>query len=161
MIPEKILPFFLTTREREKYGSVYTEGSLSCCGGDCFGVDIWAEVMSGRIFSMYLTEKNHRLVLGARCRSCGKSISLFDSGRDGYDACSPAQEEAPPLRPLACKKCGKADFSLLLRYEYPPMEDLEFLNLPDPSNRFTWIQATLRCKCCGAVYKNFLDWETG
>lgn len=110
MIPEKILPFFLTTREREKYGSVYTEGSLSCCGGDCFGVDIWAEVMSGRIFSMYLTEKNHRLVFGARCRSCGKSISLFDSGRDGYDACSPAQEEAPPLRPLACKNAEKRIF---------------------------------------------------
>lgn len=161
MIPKRILPFFQTTREREKDGSVYTEVSLSCCGGDCFGVDIWAEVKSGRISPMYLTEKNHRLLLGARCRRCGKFILLFDSSRDGYDACSPAPEEAPPLHPLACKKCGGADFSLLLRYESPPVEELEFLNLPDPSNRFTWIQATLRCKCCGAVYKNFLDWETG
>lgn len=110
MIPKRILPFFQTTREREKDGSVYTEGSLSCCGGDCFGVDIWAEVKSGRISPMYLTEKNHRLLLGARCRSCGKSISLFDSSRDGYDFCSPAPEKAPPLHPLACKKMRKSGF---------------------------------------------------
>lgn len=161
MVPERIHSCLQITHETEKGGSFYTEGRLLCCGGDCFGISIWGKVKSGWLSHMYLTEQNHRLVLQARCHYCGKAILLFDTSQDGYDSIPAVLEEAPPLHPLVCKKCGEGNFSVFLRYEYPPAEELAALNLSAPSNRFTWIQATLRCNVCGAAYKKFLDLETG
>ena len=110
---------------------------------------------------MCLSPENDKIVLKARCKKCGKVISIFDSSCDGYEQCGKGQPTHVPItKPVDCKKCRDRGFSIGIKYEYPDIQELEELEIPEIDNAFTWIWITLECNNCGTRYKNFINYET-
>ena len=59
---------------------------------------------------------------------------------------------------VECIKCRGTSFSVDVTYEY--LEELKELGTAETDNAFTWIWVTLKCRGCGTVYRNFIDYET-
>lgn len=160
MIPQKIQPYFETTRQKNDGKNSLVEGILTCCHSHEFEVLVVGEVKRGMFSKMYLLSKDNRIVLEARCKKCGKVMSVFDSSCDGYEQCGKNQPAHAFTQRLACKKCRDSGFSVGVKYEYPAIQELEELQKTEIDNAFTWIWSTLTCNKCGVRYKNFIDYET-
>ena len=92
---------------------------------------------------------------------CGRDIPVFDNRCDGCEKCENGQPAHTQSRRVECIKCRGASFSVDITYEYPEdIEELKALGTAEVGNAFTWIWITLKCSGCGAVYKNFIDYET-
>ena len=161
LIPKHLSPHLNQTAQKITGGNEYTIRTLTCCQTNHFELSILGEVRR-RIFSRMQLEPLHdRTVLAARCKHCGKSLSLFDSDCDGYDHCGEKKRPWSPSDSLHCRRCQQNDFSVRIQYEYPDMQELQSLEISEPDRAFTWIWITLTCNQCGAKYKNFVDFETG
>lgn len=160
MIPKKIQPFFKTTFQKNGDNRV-VEGILTCCNSYDFEVFVVGEIKYS-IFSrkICLIPQNDEMVLKVRCKKCGRVISVFDSRCDGYEQCGNNHPKPVQNKAIACMKCHDGCFSVNVKYEYSDIQELEELEITEIDNAFTWIWITLKCNKCGAVYKNFIDYET-
>jgi len=160
LIPNKIQSFFCTTLQKKDGNYGLIEGTLTCCNAHDFEVFVVGEIKHSAFSKMCLFPENDKIVLEVRCKKCGKVISVFDSSCDGYEQCGKSQPAHIPTKPICCKKCRDNRFSVGIKYEYPDIQELEELEIPEIDNAFTWIWSTLECNKCGTRYKNFLDYET-
>lgn len=160
MIPKKIQSNFRTTLQKKDGNHFLTEGILTCCNSHDFEVFVVGEIKHRTFSKMFLSSENDKLVLEVRCKKCGKVISVFDSSCDGYEQCGTSQSSHIPTKPIYCQKCQDNSFSVGIQYEYPDIQELEELEIPEIDNAFTWIWGTLECNKCGARYRNFLNYET-
>lgn len=159
MIPKRIKPYFKTINQSEDGDGALIEGELCCCGENTFEVFAVGEVKHG-LLNTYLLPENDTLALEVRCKSCGKTLTVFDSPCDGYEHCGTGEQVQSDAKPVACRKCRENDFSVKVKYEYPDAQELRELGITDADNAFTWIRVTLKCRSCGKGYKNFIDFET-
>lgn len=160
MIPSKVRPYFITSRQRTDGNSVLIEGMLTCCNSHEFEVRIAGKVKCGLFSKMHLLPINDRIALEVCCKKCGKVISVFDSSHDGYDKCENKDRGYSIMNPFVCKKCANDTFSICIKYEYPDIQELTQLGIIEKDNAFTWIWITLKCNSCGTEYSNFIDYET-
>lgn len=160
LIPKKIQPYFEITQQTGDRDNSIIEGVLTCCNAQDFEVFVVGEIKRRPFSKMHLFSENDRIVIEARCRKCGRVIPLFDSGSDGYEKCGNKQYTPMPMKPVDCKKCQNGGFSVRIRYEYPDIQELKELEVPEIDTAFTWIWITLVCNKCGARYEKFVDCET-
>ena len=67
----------------EEYDGVSVVGNLKCsCGGNYFSVYHTGKQTKG-IFSSYVKKENKQILIEAKCDSCGKNISVYDTNIDG------------------------------------------------------------------------------
>lgn len=136
------------------------EGLVTCCNASDFEIFAVGEIKNSFPSKMFLLPKSDRSVVEARCKICGKVISVFDNSCDGYERCGLGTTTPVSTIPINCRKCQERGFSVHIRYEYPDIQELEDLNISEIDNAFTWIWIALECNKCGASYKNFIDYET-
>ena len=162
MIPEKIKQNFTVASEENNVGIHTLEGTLECCSSHSFEILAEGEIKHSLFSKTYVMPiKNNDLVIQSRCTNCGKAITVFDSRCDGYDQCEACHSvSAPSVVGVSCKKCGSNDYSINIKYEYPPLEELHDLGFEKVDNAYTWIQIKLTCNKCGTKYKKFVDFET-
>ena len=161
MVPEKIQPFVEVSCQKNKVGNEIVEGALTCCASHDFEVFAEGELKRGIFSKLYLLPENDRLALKARCKKCGRDIPAFDSRCDGYEKYESGQPAHTQSRRVECIKCRGTRFSVDITYEHPEdIEELKEHGAAEGGNAFTWIWATLKCRGCGTVYKNFIDYET-
>ena len=135
MIPKTIQPYFEIMNQTKDGGNDIIEGVLTCCGSHEFEVLVAGEIKHSAFSKMYLCS-------------------------DGYDKCGEKQHTHMQMKPVKCKKCQNGGFSVSIKYEYPDIQELKELEIPEIDNAFTWIWITLGCNKCGTRYKNFVDCET-
>lgn len=160
MIPKKNRHYFKMTCQKRDGDNSLIEGILTCCNAHNFDVFVAGEIQHSVLSKMYLLSENDNIVLKVRCQKCGKVICIFDSSCDGYEQCGSGQHTYTALKQIRCKKCLDDSFSVVIRYEYSNIEELEKFEIIEIDNAFTWIWITLECNKCGTRYKNFIDYET-
>ena len=161
LVPKKIRPYFEITRQNKDGDNGIIEGVLTCCNARDFKVFAVGEIKH-RLFSrMFLYPENGKIVFEVRCKKCGKVISVINSRTDGYGQCGKSFPDIDVSTQLIeCVKCRSENFSVMIKYEYPDVQELQELEVTDIENAFTWIWITLKCNKCGTGYKNFIDCET-
>lgn len=160
MIPKKIQAYFRMTHQTKDGDNNLIEGILTCCNAHDFEVFVVGEIKHSMFSKMRLSSENGKTVIEARCKKCGKVISVFNSGCDGYEQCGKDQSTHVTTKPIDCEKCRNGDFSVSIKYEYPDIQELEEIEISETDNAFTWIWITLECNKCGTKYRNFIDLET-
>lgn len=159
MIPKKIEPFLKITSQAEVGENTIVEGLLMCCNAHNFNVYVDGEIQCGIFSKMWLFSENGIIKIVARCKECGKVISVFDSTCDGYEKCA-EKTICTKMKSVNCIKCQDDTFSIKIKYEYPCVQELEELEINEIDNAFSWIGITLECNNCKKKYKSFLDFET-
>ncbi len=160
MVPQKIKPYFELMFQKQDSENSLLAGVLTCCSSHNFEVRGVGKIKHRMFSKMYLLPYNDILALEAYCKKCAKTISVFDSKRDGYERCANHQHIRYKTKPVICKKCQSGNFRVEIKYEYPDVNELKNLEITEIDNAFTWIWATLECNECGTRYKNFIDCET-
>ena len=160
MVPERIKPYFKITHQKDDGENSLVEGVLTCCNDYAFKVFGVGEVKHSIFHGTYLLPENDIIVLEAHCQKCGKSITIFDNGCDGYDCYEKREQTQVSTKPLNCNKCQDNSYLISIKYEYPDEQELEMLEIEEADNAFTRIWVTLECNKCRAKYKNFIDYET-
>ena len=160
MVPKRIQPYYNITLQTKDGENSLIEGQLTCCNANDFEIFIVGEIRNSMFSKMCVLPKNDRLVIEARCRKCGKVISVFDNSCDGYEQCGKDQYTLLSTESIDCMKCRNGGFSVGIKYEYPNIQELVELGITEIDNAFTWIWITLKCNNCGTRYKNFVDYET-
>ena len=160
LIPKKIKPYFNTTNQKMDGDNTLIEGILTCCNAHDFEVFVFGEIKHSMFSKMCLFPENDKTAIEVRCRKCGKVISVFDSGCDGYEQCGKEQYTHIQTKPIDCGKCRNGGFSVSIKYEYPDIQELAELEITEIDNVFTWIWITLECNKCRKRYRNFVSFET-
>lgn len=160
MIPQKIRSYFITTYQANDNAKNMIEGILNCCNTHEFEVYVIGEIRRNIFSKMYLSSNNEITLVEARCKKCRKVISVFDSSCDGYEKGNASHSSLIKSIPVSCKKCRNKYFSIIIKYEYPDIQELDELGITEIDNSFTWIWITLKCDNCGITYKNFVSFET-
>lgn len=160
MIPQKIQPYFKIMLQKMDNDNTIIEGMLTCCNSHEFEVYAVGEIRHSFFSKMCLIPEDDKIVLEVHCKKCGKVISVFDNSCDGYEQCGKKHYAHTTTKPLVCKNCSYNDFSVVIRYEYPDVQELKELEITETDNAFTWIWITLECNKCGDKHKNFIDFET-
>ena len=94
--------------------------------------------------------------LSLRCGTCGRVAALIDTSKDGHDAelglTGSLRGEGQAVE-YECAKCGRQDFSLVVRLEYPDdlldQDDEEFRGREQ--DLFSWFTLVARCHGCGVL----------
>lgn len=160
MIPIKMQPYIYLTHQTKNGDNNLLEGILTCCNAHDFEIHVVGELKSSMFSRMCLFPEIGKTAVEARCRKCGKVISVFDSDCDGYEQCGKGEKTQTPTKPVYCVKCQNGGFSVDVKYEYPDIQELEELEISETDNAFSWIWISLECSACGARYKKFVDCET-
>jgi hypothetical protein len=161
LVPVKIQPYFEMKSQTMDGDNRLIEGTLKCCYDSDFEVFFAGEIKCGFFSKMFLTSENDNIAVKARCKKCGRTISVFNSSIDGYEHCEEKQNSiCLSTRALICKKCHDNSYSVSIKYEYPDEQELRDLEISDIDNAFSWIWITLECNNCGTKYKNIVDCET-
>ncbi len=160
MVPKRIQPYFKTTIQTKCGDNSLIEGQLTCCDANDFEIYIVGRVKNSIFSKMTILPENDRIVIEARCKKCGRVISVFDSSCDGYEQCGKYQYTFLSTKQIDCIKCRKGGFSVGIKYEYPDTQELVDLGITEIDNAFTWIWITLECNNCGTRYKNIINYET-
>ena len=158
LVPEKLKHHFEITMQKVHHGNTLTEGTLVCCDPHDFEVYVTGQIKHGLVSKLYLTAPDGTVSFAARCKTCGKELSVFNSAVDGYEPSGHKSTLSIPQL-LSCPKCSGHGFSVGIRYEYPDAQELEGLKIAAPDNAFTWIWITLKCRSCGTVYRDFISFE--
>ena len=159
LIPKKIQPYFKMTHQIKDSDNSIIEGVITCCDAYDFEVLVIGKMKHSMFSKMYLLPENGRTLIKVRCRKCGKVISVFDSGCDGYEQCEKTQYTHVQTKTISCRKCRNGGFSVGVKFEYPDIQELTELGITEIDNSFTWIWMTLECNNCKTRYKNFVDCE--
>ena len=111
MVPAKIQPYFQTTSQTMDGSNRLIEGILKCCDDSDFEVLFSGEIKHGLFSKMFLFSENDNIALDVRCKKCGRFISVFNSGIDGYEHCEEKQNGmCLSTRTLICQKCHDNSF---------------------------------------------------
>ena len=71
-----------------KHNNVTLEADLVCeCGNAYFKIYHSGKQTKG-ILAPYLLKKNNQIFIEAKCKCCGNSIVIYDSGTDGIKRCA-------------------------------------------------------------------------
>lgn len=159
LVPRKIQPYFRTVCEKTGRENMIIEGILTCCNSQEFEVRVEGEIKYGLFSKMHLYSETGKIMIEAFCKKCGKIISVFDSGSDGYDQYGGAYVH-DKSQMLVCPKCSYNHFVVNVKYEYPEIQELYDIGRTEIDNDFSWIWITLECNRCGSKYNNFVDFET-
>ncbi len=162
MIPKRIRPYFKTIEEKMDYDCLNVKGDLVCdCGSSEFEIKVEGEIKESLLFRGMQVEctENGEVVVETTCKRCGKKIIILDNQCDGYVNCGNEREEPIEMKVLNCNKCSNSNFSIIVDYQYPCEEDLQYIDEKDKDNAFSWIGISLKCNCCGKKHKNIIDCE--
>ena len=160
LIPDKLLPFFEMAKESGNQDNMIIEGVITCCNAYDFEVYASGRIKSNLFSRMSLYPEKEQAAIGARCKKCGRVISIFDSHSDGYGRLEEKGRICTPQTPVRCAKCLENNFSITIKYEYPDSQELQELGISEKGNAFTWIWITLTCCSCKMRYGNFVDFDT-
>ncbi|MBR0449492.1 MAG: hypothetical protein IIX30_01595 [Clostridia bacterium] len=101
----------------KEFNGVSLSAKLQCtCGSNSFEFSHTGKQTRG-ILAPFIVKKNDQLVLKAFCPSCGNSIIVYDSTKDGAHACdisSPCE-----FVPLVAKSLPN-QLSVVIKYNYFP-----------------------------------------
>ena len=102
----------------EEFNGVAISAKLRCTCGDCFFAFSHTGKQTKGILAPYIIRKNKQLILQAKCRSCGKTIEVFNSALDG----SRAKEQAGTYEftAFALPKSKASEFEVVVKYNYFP-----------------------------------------
>ena len=101
-----------------EHNGVAISSKLRCtCGKSSFEFFHTGKQTKG-VLAPYIIRKNKQLILQAKCRSCGKTIEVFNSSLDG----SRATEQAGTYEftAFALPKSNRSDFEVVIKYNYFP-----------------------------------------
>jgi hypothetical protein len=101
-----------------EHNGVAISSKLRCaCGNSTFEFFHTGKQTKG-ILAPYIIRKNKQLILQAKCRSCGKTIEVFNSALDG----SRAKEQAGTYEFTAfvLPKSKETEFEVAVKYNYFP-----------------------------------------
>lgn len=127
MIPKKIQPHFNTTLQKKDGENSLIEGLFTCCNDHDFEVFVVGKIKHSMFSNTYLLPENDMIILEARCKKCGKIISVFDSSCDGYEHCGKNQHTQIIEKPINCKKCRDDSFQLALSMSILMFKNLRIL----------------------------------
>ena len=102
----------------EEFNGVAISAKLRCTCGDCFFRFSHTGKQTKGILAPYIIKQNKQLVLQAKCRSCGKTIEVFNSKLDGTRA--KPQSETYELTAFVLPKSNIAEFEVVVKYNYFP-----------------------------------------
>lgn len=162
LVPARMQPYFRTTSRKSDKDNERIEGMLVCCNSHEFEIQVGGKVKHN-LFSKthYLTSKDDKITVFARCKKCNKDVTVFDSKSDGYEQMGKKTATLITTKLFACKKCANNNFSVYIEYKYPDVQELKDLSIMERDNAYTWIWIMLVCNKCGKTYRNFVDYETG
>ena len=102
----------------QKINGVAISAKLRCsCGNYSFTFSHTGKQTKG-ILAPYIIRKNKQLILQAKCRSCGKTIEIFNSALDGTRA--KPQAETYGFATFTLPKSNIAEFEVVVKYNYFP-----------------------------------------
>ena len=102
----------------KEFNGVAISAKLRCsCGNYSFTFSHTGKQTKG-ILAPYIIRKNKQLILQAKCRSCGKTIEIFNSALDGTRA--KAQAETYEFATFTLPKSNVAEFEVVVKYNYFP-----------------------------------------
>ena len=102
----------------QEFNGVAIYAKLRCsCGNYSFTFSHTGKQTKG-ILAPYIIRRNKQLVLQAKCRSCGKTIEIFNSALDGTRA--KAQAETYEFATFTLPKSNVAEFEVVVKYNYFP-----------------------------------------
>ena len=90
------------------------------------------------------------------CPRCGKTRTIFDPGKHGYDGELGFNADIVMATPeeIACAKCGNKTFRVALAFQYSGetdvLEEDDSLDIK-PEDLFGWIMIVAQCEQCDAV----------
>ena len=160
MVPKNIQPYFKIISQKNDGENSIVNGELTCCNATDFEIAVVGIIKESLFSKMYLYPEKYKIAIEARCRQCGKVISVYDSSLDGYERYVIGEPVDELSHPITCKKCQSNTFSVGIKYEYPDVQELKELGIADICNAFTWRCVSLKCKKCRTKYKNFIECET-
>ena len=102
----------------KEFNGVAISAKLCCTCGDCFFTFSHTGKQTKGILAPYIIRQNKQLVLQAKCRSCGKTIEVFNSKLDGTRA--KPQAETCELTAFVLPKSNIAEFEVVVKYNYFP-----------------------------------------
>ena len=101
-----------------EHNGVAISSKLRCtCGNSLFEFFHTGKQTKG-ILAPYIIRKNKQLILQAKCRSCGKTIEVFNSTLDGTRA--KPQTETYEFATFTLPKSNIAEFEVVVKYNYFP-----------------------------------------
>ena len=162
MVPERLKSCFEESEQKKDEYSVRLKGKITCCHNNEFKIKVIGEKQRTLFSGMYLRCKDDEIALTGCCKHCGKDIVVFDNTIDEYDNCENDDSciHLNPLEELCCRKCSNNNFDIIVEFEYSNIEELKDAGIEDIVNHFAWIGITLKCNCCNANYKYFIDYES-
>ena len=102
----------------QEFNGVAIYAKLRCsCGNYSFTFSHTGKQTKG-ILAPYIIRKNKQLILQANCRSCGKTIEIFNSALDGTRA--KPQAETYEFATFTLPKSNIAEFEVDVKYNYFP-----------------------------------------
>ena len=102
----------------QEFNGVAIYAKLRCsCGNYSFTFSHTGKQTKG-ILAPYIIRKNKQLILQAKCRSCGKTIEIFNSALDGTRA--KPQAETYEFATFTLPKSNIAEFEVVVKYNYFP-----------------------------------------
>ena len=102
----------------EIHDNVAIAGKLMCdCGCNHFSISHTGKQTKG-ILAPYIIRQNKQLVLQTKCRSCGKTIEVFNSKLDGTRA--KPQTGTYELTTFVLPRSNIAEFEVVVKYNYFP-----------------------------------------
>ena len=147
----------------EKCGTnVIIKGEMYCCEQCGFCIMYVGDLKKNLLGQQFIIPKKETLLITANCRICGKEIRVFDSHTDGYHRLwgNTVSPQVTDLTSFSCSKCGGIFFSVELRLEYQPRDDLEADGIYEHEDSFSWIWISLTCAQCKKHYRDIVDMET-
>ena len=101
-----------------EHNGVAMSSKLRCtCGNSTFEF-FHTGKQTKSILAPYIIRKNKQLILQAKCRSCGKTIEVFNSALDGSRA--KTQEGTFEFTAFALPKSRGTEFEVVVKYNYFP-----------------------------------------
>ena len=102
----------------EEFNGVAISAKLCCSCGNYFFTFSHTGKQTKGILAPYIIRRNNQLVLQAKCRSCGKTIEIFNSTLDGTRA--KPQAETYQLITFVLPKTKESAFEVIVKYNYFP-----------------------------------------
>ena len=101
-----------------EHNGVAISSKLRCtCGNSLFEFFHTGKQTKG-ILAPYIIRKNKQLILQAKCRSCGKTIEVFNSSLDGSR--TKAQVGTYEFTAFALPKSNSSEFEVVIKHNYFP-----------------------------------------
>ena len=176
-IPNRVHDFFVPISFEDKHDLVISSGKMRCtCSCEDFAIQYTGHLrktLFGQIF-IQATE-NGDLNITLTCRDCNKTLLLFDSRADGYNAIASRLDGLtyPPFKApedsvfenqpntLSCVKCKTTYYRVKVKYEHADKAETDTDYIEDYQSAFSWFVVDIECGTCAKKHRGFIDMELG